>query len=248
MTIFFAFSSFSSTEKSKAYALDLKEWARGEEEEAKSKDWRALAISLETQLRQLRADDLHREKPGAKRGKQTNPPATLPLPPTISDLSSILRQALTVSLPSPSKLDTFRTRIVPEMAWALFESILAPAVQSFQALSVQVFNCRDRDNPDSRPSLLRLVQHCIKCISRDTRKDVGMLAIDLLSIDPKLEPLATKDARWYLLTVISLCDVGRKGAEAICKFLEAESDISLVEKEMVEGVLEQIWLAMEDAD
>lgn len=231
-----------------AYALDLKDWARGEEEDAKAQDWRTLAISLETQLRQLRADDLHREKPTAKRGKQANPSAPLPLPPATSDLSSILHQALTKSLHSPSKLDTLRTRIVPAMAWALSESILVPAVQSFQALSVEAFHCRRGGNPDSRPSLLRLVQHCFDCVSGDMRKDVGMLAVDLLSSDSKVEPLAMKDARWYLLTVISLSDVGHIGAERLCKFLEAEPDISRVEKEMVEGVLEQIWLSMEDVD
>ncbi|KAF9023953.1 hypothetical protein BDZ89DRAFT_1069489 [Hymenopellis radicata] len=231
-----------------SYALDLKGWARGDEDQ-RSKDWRALALSLEEQLRDLRADDLQRDKPSNKRGKQPRAPsptpAPLPPPPPTSDLPCILTRALTASLSSSSKLDTLNTRLVPDMAFALVDGILYPALKAFLKLSTDALKFT-ADSSDSRPALLRLVQRALSLLDSDARKEIGLAAIAVLTGDPEVDYLARKDAFWYLCTVISLCDLGQRGAEALCKILEQGERLSVVEREMVEGVLERIWLSMDD--
>ncbi|KAF8913705.1 hypothetical protein CPB85DRAFT_1433891 [Mucidula mucida] len=217
------------------------------DEDQQSKDWRALALSLEEQLRDLRADDLQREKP--KRGKQPRasspPPALLPPPPPTSDLPCILERALTASLSSSSKLDTLRTRLVPDMAFALVDGILYPALKAFLKLSVDALKFT-ADSSDSRPALLCLVQRALSLVGADARREIGLAAITALTDNQEADYLARKDAFWYLCTVISLCDVGQRGAEALCKMLEQGEGLSVIEREMVEGILERVWLSMDD--
>ena len=136
------------------------------------------------------------------------------------------------------------------MQWALPDGILFPAVDAFLPLSLDAYTQEKKDEaPDSREALLRLLLRALPLVDDSVRRDVGLRALDkMCASDLGVEKLVLKDTLWYYCSVIAASGVGEKGADKLCRFLledqkkvEAER-LHVVEREMIEGVLEKLWL------